>query len=272
MAAGRRQVLPFDDIPHIVGVTAGTSFEFERSWFDSYLAFERSAREDQRRVQRAGWLVNRDLRRASSSEVMVDCQRRLWLLVRLERFISDQVWAAKRAVDAELEEGRGRRCTVEAMRAEPRPPASVERHSDAIAWIEADRRRGVPDWPGRLDAGGEDYGYHWTLENPTRRWQTSRWRVSWLSMGDPTYEVYAIELPDRRSEAAETSRRLWVLGKLRERELVRDALVDLQRYAMNERNSLIAAAIAVRDAMAQEAAGPGVPPVPLDLLPRFQED
>lgn len=260
MAAGRRQVLPFDDIPHILGVTAGTAFEFKRSWFDSYLAFERGAREDQRRVQRAGWVANRELRQTRGSEVMVDCQRRLWLLVRLERFISDQIWAAKKAVDAELEEGRGRRCTVEAMRADPRPPASVKRHNDVIAWIEADPRRGVPDWPGRLDAGGEDYGYHWTLENPTRRWQTSRWRVSWLSMGDPTHEVYAIELPDRRSDTAEASRRLWVLGTLREREFVRCALVDLQRYAMNERNSLIAAAIAVRGAMAQEAQVRGCHP------------
>lgn len=171
-------MLPFDDIPRVPGFTTGTEFKFDRSWFHSYLAYERGAREDLRHLQEAGWLIERDLREPLASPEVVDRQRRLVLIKSFERFVRDQIRAAQRAVDAELEEGRGIRCAVEAMRADPIAPPTITSVPDAIPWIEADLRRAVGDWPARRDAGGADYGYDWSLENPTRRWQTSRWRIS----------------------------------------------------------------------------------------------
>lgn len=250
MAAGRRQVLPFDDIPPVPGLTIGTEFKFDRSWFHSYLSYERGAREELRRLQRAGWLVERDLRQRQRPSKAVDLRRRRARIKSTERFVRDQIWAAQKAVDTELEEGRGLRSVVEAMRAEPIAPSSVMSYADALSWIESDLRRALPDWPARRGAGGADYGYHWGLENPTRPWQTSRWRISWLCLDEPTYEVYAIELPDRPGGALEGARRLWVLGVLRDRSAVEAALLDLIRNAMRERNSLVTAALAIDRAAA----------------------
>jgi hypothetical protein len=265
IAVGRRQVLPFEDIPRIPGATAGTVFEFRRSWFDSYVDFERRAREEQRRIQHAGWLTGNALRAATAPDEIAAAQRRMSLLEDLERYVESQIWAAGDAVDAALEEGHGRRCTVEALRHQPRLPATVERHEDALPWVAADLRRAPYGWPAQMDAGGEDHGYHWRLENPTRRWQTSRWRLSWLCMGEPTYEVYAVELLDRPRPDGAHCGRLLVLGVVHDREILRDALEPLERHAMRERNSLVSAALAVRDAAAQErsrtdAAVPSVAP------------
>lgn len=147
------------------------------------------------------------LRESESEAVALDCQRRLWLLKLLGSYVDRQVRSASDAVDAELDEGRGRRCTVEAMRHLPRRPGFVGVHPDATAWIEADLRRAMPDWPKVLDAGGADYGYDWRLESPTRPWRTSRWRISWLGLGsDPTCEVYAIQILDGGRRAGARAR------------------------------------------------------------------
>jgi hypothetical protein len=254
IAIGRRQVLPFEDLPCVRGVTTGTRYEPGRSRFDAYVAFERGAREDLRGIQRAGWAVGVLLAEPRSQAVAVDRIRQLWLLRVFRRFVDDQVRAAAEAVDAELEEGRGRRCVAEAMRHEPRRPAGVEELADLAPWVEDDPRRAIRGWPATRDAGGEDHGYHWRLEHPTRPWKASRWRISYLCLDDPTHEVYAIELLWPPREDGSTTGRVWVLGRLRDRGLLRAALKELEEHAMRERNSLISAALAVRAAMARDSA------------------
>jgi hypothetical protein len=88
------------------------------------------------------------------------------------------------------------------------------------AFVHGDRRRVHWGAGGRMGAGGEDYGFRWRLENPLRRWLTTRWRVSWLSIADresvtPTYEVYAIEFPG--GDLSEETGRVWLMGKIESR-------------------------------------------------------
>jgi hypothetical protein len=163
---------------------------------------------------------------------------------RLER-LQHRVWlelrAVRAAVDAELEEGRGRQCIVQALRALPNRPPGIREFRDVEAFVEGDRRRAVGDWPTRIDAAGEDYGYGWRLEDPSRRWDCSEWRVSWIGpeTGD-TRELYAVETRPRSERHSDG--RVWLLGRFDHRDEMRAVVSELESHGQKERNSLAALA------------------------------
>lgn len=286
---GRREGLPFAGIPRVFPFTHGADFRFDRSWFDSFLHYERQILEELRNAQRARWSEQRD-RDALTGE-LADAEVRArtapveigdlpwprrWLLLRLrpwleslenaradlaahdrrgtgleqlQRRIEAELSAVRKAVDAELEEGRGRPCVVHAMRQDPNRPVGVREFTDVEAFVSEDPRRALPDWPRRRDAGGADYGYGWRMEDPVRRWNTTRWRVSWLCEHEPapTYELYAAERSARPEDGPSTGR-VWLLGVLHDAPAVDETLGELERHAQPERNSLVAVAEAVRRA------------------------
>lgn len=284
---GRRENLPFEGIPRLLPWTHGADFRFERSWFDSFVNYEREVRDDLRRVQQARWSQGRDrqalveeLREAEArarrgpAEVQHLPWPHRWLLLlsrpwldsletacaevaahdrrsaaleQLQRRTEAELSVARKAVDAELDEGRGRPCVVDAMRLDPNRPLGVREFADVEAFVGEDWRRALGDWPRRKDASGADYGYDWRMEDPSRRWNTTRWRVSWLCVDDPTYELYAVEFADE-SEGHASPGRVWLLGVLREQPAVVEALGELERHAQHERNSLVAVAEAVQTA------------------------
>lgn len=180
-----------------------------------------------------------------------ECERELVLAEKAQRFIRDRLYEARGAVDRELEFGRGYACTAEAIRSAPTRPCGVREFASAELFVRGDRRRVHWEAGGRIGAGGEDYGFRWQLENPLRRWLTTRWRVSWLSIADrtnetPTYEVYAIECPGR--DPSEWSGRVWLMGRIESRDTICAILPDLEQRAQRERNSLVVVAQRIRDA------------------------
>lgn len=181
-----------------------------------------------------------------------ECERKLVLAERAQRFIRDQLHEARRVVDRELEFGRGYACIVEAIRSAPTRPRGVHEFANVELFVRGDRCRA--HW-GAAGAGGEDYGFKWRLENPLRRWLTTRWRVSWLCIADganeaPTYEVYAIEFPGR--DLSEESGRVWLMGRIESRDTIRALLPELEQRAQRERNSLVVVAQRIRDAARAE--------------------
>lgn len=265
--------------------TRGVSFQPLRSWFDSLVAFERGVTENLREAELAHWTLQQKradlageiertagkrrggaggwvgravasgLHLAQPQNEFDDCERQIALAERAQRFISIQLCAARDAVDAELEYGRGYACTVEAMRSAPIRPRGVHEFASVEAFVHGDRRRMLWRADGRVGAGGGDYGFNWRLENPLRRWLTTRWRVSWLSIADrndeiPTHEVYAIEFPG--GEASEESGRVWLMGKIESHDTIYSILPELQQRAQRERNSLVVVAQRVRDAAQRE--------------------
>jgi hypothetical protein len=262
---GQREGLAFNGVPRVGLWTRGVEFEFEISWLESFVSYERAVLEDLRRVQFARW---RESRAAASSPLGPlrrgggDEDR----LQDLQASIEAELSAARAAVDAELvhqehqcsRSVEARRCAyaVEAMRASPQRPDWVREFQSLEEFVAEDRRRGVFDWPGRRDAGGADFGGRWRLENSFRRWETSSWRVSWLGPFDrsdeSTYEVYAIErLSDPMPGAEHCFKRVWVLGKLPDWKRAEAALLEPQLCAQDDRNSLIVAARSV-EAVARE--------------------
>jgi hypothetical protein len=161
-------------------------------------------------------------------------------MARVQRVIEAELATAQQAVDAELDTGRGHKCTVEAMRAAPVRPAAVREYPDIRAFLDEDPRRALISGPGLPDAGGEDRGWEWHLENPLRRWETTRWRLSWLCMETggyiPTHEIYAVEIIQTDPPAMA---RVWLMGIVRDRHRVIDILSELEQYAQRERNSLV---------------------------------
>ncbi len=88
-----------------------------------------------------------------------------------------------------------------------------------------------------------------------RRWLTTRWRVSWLSIADrdgvtPTYEVYAIEFVG--ADLSEETGRVWLMGKIESRDTIREILPELERRAQGERNSLVVVAQRIQNAVRAE--------------------
>jgi hypothetical protein len=184
-----------------------------------------------------------------------ECERELVLAERAQRFIRDQLHEARRVVDRELEFGRGYACTMEAIRSEPTRPRGVHEFANVELFVRSDRRRAHWGAGGRIDAGGEDYGFRWRLENPLRRWLTTRWRVSWLSIADrtsetPTYEIYAIEFPGR--DPSEGGGRVWLMGRIESRDTIRAIMPELEQRAQRERNSLVVVAQRICDATRAE--------------------
>ena len=185
-------------------------------------------------------------------------ERELVLAERAQRFIRDQLHEVRRVVDRELEFGRGYACTVEAIRSAATRPCGVHEFARVEAFVHGDRRRLHWGADGQMGAGGEDYGFRWRLENPLRRWLTTRWRVSWLSIADregttPTYEVYAIEFPggDRNEETG----RVWLMGKVENRDMIHAILPELEQHAQRERNSLVVVAQRLQYAARAEQRG-----------------
>jgi hypothetical protein len=187
-----------------------------------------------------------------------DCERELATAERVQRFIREQLHLVREAVDAELAFGHGYACTVEAIRSSPTRPLGVHEFVTVETFVHGDRRRVLWGADGRMGAGGEDYGFSWRLENPLRRWLTTRWRVSWLSIADgdgetPTYEVYAIEFCGAGS--SEETGRVWLLGKIRSRGTISAILPELEEHAQGERNSLVVVAEAIQTASRAERLG-----------------
>jgi len=96
-----------------------------------------------------------------------------------------------------------------------------------------------------------DYGYNWRLENPLRRWVTTRWRVSWLCLSeaqhqDATDEVYAVEHIDQPGDV-ETGR-VWLMGTIPDRHIINEILPELETHAQHERNSLVVVAARISEA------------------------
>ncbi len=284
----RQRWAPFAGVPRIDPWTSGVEFAFERSYVDSYVNYERAVTRELRRIQLHRWLHHgagqaieaavaeardadrrapdrlrslplrqrRRLRRAEPwvSDLRIAYQTLLRhedqgiALERLQMLLTEEIYAVREAVDAELSEGRGRRCVVDAIRRPPSRPAGVQEFRDVDAFVASDRRRAMPGWPDEHDAGGSDHGSFWRLENPLRRWDTSRWRLSWLNMHHPTYELYAIEQTQRRRDDAgvlRTTGRVWLLGALDDRGRVDETIGEIQQHAQRERNSLVVLAEAV---------------------------
>lgn len=184
-----------------------------------------------------------------------ECECELALAERAQRLIRDQLHEVRRVVDRELEFGRGYACTVDAIRSAPTRPRGVREFASVKAFVQGDRRRAHWRADRRMGAGGEDYGFKWRLENPLRRWLTTRWRVSWLSIAaregeTPTYEVYAIEFPG--GDISEDSGRVWLMGKIERRDTICAILPELERLAQRERNSLVAVARRIQNAARAE--------------------
>jgi len=236
----RRDGSPFAGIEPVDLVTRGARYAFRTSFFDSFVDYERQVTKVDRDVQQACW-------RAWAHGRREEVRRRVELLQQFRReVVDDQLWRVRDAVDAVLSGGEGRQCVVDALRAAPNRPDGVREFPDVEAFVADDRRRALPDWPARRDAGGADYGSRWRLENPLHRWETTSWRLSWLCMHDPTYELYGIELLRPMREEQPRTGRVWLLGRLESEEAVDDAVRELMRHAQAERNSLVAVASAIQ--------------------------
>lgn len=180
---------------------------------------------------------------ANAVAMLVDRQRRESALRNLEQSISEELSRVGAAVDAELEEGRGRACVVDAMRRVPNRPTGVREYRDVHHFAQEDPRRALSTGRGGIDAGGMDFGFKWRLEDPVQRWNTTRWRVSWLD--DSTFELYAIEYMKPQLPNGPVTDRVWLLGVLHDRADVDDLILEFETYAQHERNSLVAVAHAV---------------------------
>lgn len=229
----------------------GAQYEFRRSYFDSFVQYERDVLANLRHLQMVRWGREREPE-----------------LGRLEQEVRTELRRAREAVDAELEADRGRSATVAALRATPQVPSSVREYRDPREFLLEDPRRGHETESGSVELGGADFGFWWGLEHPFKRWLTTGWRISWLcetekfmfggdgnshsDKGDATTELYAVE--SLKGATAVPPPRVWLLGKLRTRAAVDRALGDFDLEAMRERNSLVAAAEAVARVAREEGA------------------
>jgi hypothetical protein len=229
---GQREGLPFVGVNPLPPHHRGAKFEFARSWVDSFVSYERDLTECLRSVQRRRFLGKDQLRREEE-----------FTLSAAQKEIEVELDAARRAVDVEVERGLGRPRITDALRGPPRRPRGVREYPTIEAFVAEDRRRALFDWPDRRDAGGSDWGTGWGLERPIRRWETTRWRVSWLGNDDPTNEVYAVEFVPLPNPGPGT-RRVWMMGTLANWKEVEAAISPLYSVR-HERNSLVAVANAV---------------------------
>jgi hypothetical protein len=273
----------FKGLPAFAPWTQRVEFEAKPTLIESLVTFERCLLEQLRRIQRERWVERRghadlqhDLEEVEElagrapeelSDIAWPYRWKLrlskpWLkaaaevrrefaehlersgqMAEIQRLIEAELSTMQRAVDAELDTGRGHACTVQAMRAAPVRPVGVREYPVIDAFLDQDSRRELIGGPGPRDAGGQDYGWYWRLENPLRRWETTRWRLSWLCVGTageaPTYEIYAVEI----GETEGLSRgRVWLMGVVLDGRRIADILSDLEQHAQGERNSLVVVA------------------------------
>ncbi|MGN6276458.1 MAG: hypothetical protein ACTHNP_11115 [Solirubrobacterales bacterium] len=211
----------------------GAEYRFRDGHFQSAVRYECDVMENLRHLQR--------LRRDDPTSED---------LRQLEEEVKSELRLARSSVDALRREAIGRSEVVKAMRALPQRPGTALEYASFIEAVEDDPGRALPDWPAREDLGGADFGTRWSLENPIRRWETTRWRISWLC--ETTNEVYAIEF--KSQTGPRQLGRVWILGQLTSWDAARRALEDLSLRAMDYRNSLIVAAEAVARVAREEQA------------------
>jgi hypothetical protein len=300
---GRTEGMGFTAIPALVGVTRGASFAYERSWFHAYVAYERDLLDDLRRVQRERWILAGDgeavherleeaqrvLKAVEARLATVSIVERWWLrrtqpsidvwrealearlehdardarLAQLQRRIEDELWPVREAVDEQRAEGHGRASIVAALRAVPSRPPHVREYPTRAAFAAEEPRRALDPRAADPELGGMTFGWDWRLENPLRRWDTTRWEVGWLSIGsEATWEIYAAERLPGEGDEGPRAGRVWLIGTLRRRDMVREVLEEYQRHAIRERNSLAALAEAVRYAQERERWMPDQPDEP----------
>ncbi len=255
---GQREGLGLVELPAVDKWLPGARLEFRRSWFDSFADYERHVMLNLRILERMRWHLrhNREKARAALSPHLKDDLA----LASLESEIRERLWRARDAVDAEIEEGRGKPAVVAALRALPQRPASAIEYESLAAFVSQDPRRGASEAAEPKVRAGRAVGYNWRLEHPFRRWETSRWRISWLcdvrrlfvaderwkprEDVDVTNELIARETLEDDT-GAKRDGRVWLLGALQSHAAVDEALNELHWHAINERNSLVAAAEAV---------------------------
>ncbi len=255
---GQREGFALQGVPPTGDWLPGVEFTFHVSWFESFISYERFLTEFLREIQHARWtesregveglvaLLGKKIPKADDHGAMLaEHEQRT-------RYERDET---RLAVDAELGEGRGRACIAEAIRASPQVPASVVEFPDVATFIEGDPRRSSPGSQDAKEGAGIGLGgANWRLEDVFKRWETTWWEIAWHTDDRPgwpageeaTHEVFATE--------SLGSGRIWLFGKLHTREAVDRALDDLRTYAMDERNSVAAAATAVAAVMGEEDA------------------
>lgn len=256
--------MSFRGVPSSGGWLPGAEFEFKRSWFHSFITYEQRVMWNLRLLQRMRWLLRH--RPAEAQALLApDLQMGDGALASLEWKIKDELWEVRWAVDDELEERPGKAYVVAALRALPERPDSAIEYPDVAAFVNQDPRRGISDAPEPALRVGMAFGYHWQLENPFRRWETSNWHISWLCDHrralisdedwipdeeiDVTDEVYACEQSEGKQDG-----RVWLLGTIHFRAAIEQALDEMRLHAISHRNSLVAAADAVAKAERQSGA------------------
>lgn len=165
------------------------------------------------------------------------------------------------ALDLELQAASRAPSRAAGLRREPYKPRWVHEYPDVEAFIAEDKRRALPDYPARRDAGGADYDYDWTLEDIDQPRLITQWRISWLSAGGETDEIYARE---RRSDVpgacdSEENKtlagRVWLLGRLSKRDAGDAVDKALDGVSMKEgRNTLVAAVESIRSVLDDDTA------------------
>jgi len=271
-----RRIGQFEQVAFRVMPSVGTwlpevRFSFFLTWFRSLADHQRRLVGNLREIQRIRWLLDHD----PEAVPTLLSRRSAPTLLRLEQEYEDEVWKVRLAIDEFLDEGCGRACVVAALKALPQRPATATEYDDTAAFVREDERRGTI-YPTHVALQPDvSYGIDWRLENPFRRWETTRWSIGWLcgpykvvreaDEGEPwfdekeeanaTHEVYAVESLDASKPFAEDGR-VWVLGTVHKRAGLDLALSEMRLHAIHDRNSLIAAADAVAAAAREEANAP----------------
>jgi hypothetical protein len=267
---GRAEKETFRTLPAVGEWLPGIRLFFFRSWFFSAVVHRRRLIANLREVQRVRWLLDHE-----PDSVPEEASAFLADLPQLERDYEHETWDALFMAEELLDEGAGRASVVATMQATPQRPGSAVEYDDLRRFLEESPGRGAIYPTHVVIRPGAVYGTRWQLENPFRRWETTNWTIGWLCgpykemrerlADDPllageadeldakeSHEIYAIESLDSMDPWAEDGR-VWLLGTVRKRALVEEALREISRHAMEDRNSLVAAAEAVAAAQRRES-------------------
>lgn len=278
----RAGVRAAEPLPRVSGVAPSGPLRWEEAEtrIDGYLRYENNALSALHDTLRAQFHAKDDVPRAEQDlhhaqadlAALRGAHSRLWWLLgfRQRRWVDDAherlrhandratsteqrietlsraLTACREALDRELKVAPAAAEKAAGIRRESITPGWAQEYPDIDAFIQEDPRRAVRDYPKRRDAGGADYGSDWTLEDPTRPWSSTTWRISWLSE-EATDEVYACEWGE-----GDGRKRVWVLGRLERSTTWGDDPLDKVLWALPHavrtgRNSLVAAAEAIRE-------------------------
>ncbi len=269
---GRLEDAAFEPLPAVGAWLPESRLVFFRSWFFSFVTLQRRLITNLREIQRVRWLLAHEPDQVpSSARPFVE---KLGLL---ERDHEAAFWEARFVTGELLDEGAGRACVVAALAATPQRPATTTEYDDLARYVKEDERRGTiypthvairPDavfgmsggWRTRSAAGrrraGRSAGSAVPSRTPAKGSRTTPPFEAEVKEEDAaaTHEVYAIESLDPSNPWAEDGR-VWLLGKVRRRAAIEEALREMSLQAMRDRNSLVAAADAVAVAQRKESAG-----------------